>query len=218
MSGKLSAQDRAYREIREHIISGRFPPGSQLRERNLSELTGVSRTPVREALQKLSLEGLVRAEHNRGVFVEKIDIVEVLEVFDVGAALESRCARLAARKISQRNLDLLHASLDTLRNAVDKRPPDFQARFLEADKQFHEILGQATGNRQLLALVRSTISIPVLLEAFKNYEPENFERSARQHAEIFEAIASKDEEWADVAMRNHILAGRNAVLKRLKTC
>ncbi len=210
-----TAHQKAYERIHELILTGKIAPGERLRERNLGALLGLSRTPVREALRRLSSEGTVRFEPNRGVYVEEIDLGELLEIFDIGAALESRCARLAARKIDGEALGVLENCLDGMaklagRPESNPGPPDY----IRLDKRFHSTIVAATGNRKLQALVEHVVSLPVLSSAFRKYEPEDFQRSVRQHGEILEAIRSGDEAWAEVAMRNHILTGRNAVVKQ----
>ena len=209
-----TAQQKAYERIHELIVSGTIAPGERLRERNLGALLGLSRTPVREALRLLSSEGTVRFEPNRGVYVEEIDRVEMLEIFDIGAALESRCARLAARKIGSQAIDVLETVLQEMEKLVDRSEGDPGPDYVKLDKRFHSVIVAATGNRKLQALVEHVVSLPVLSTAFRQYRPANFRCSVRQHGEILEAIRSGDEAWAEVAMRNHILTGRNAVVKQ----
>ena len=207
-----SAQEKAYRKIRALILSGDFAPGARLRERDISDLVGLSRTPVREALQRLTSEGLVWSERNRGVFVEETDLTEVAEIFDIGMALESRCARLATRKIKQEGIDRLAAAMDDMNALLEQSEENIRRNFVELDKRFHGILIEATENRKLMTLVDQVISIPVLLRAFQDYPAGHFHVSARQHDEVLQAVRSRDAEWAEVAMRNHIMAGRNAIM------
>lgn len=209
-----TAHQKAYDRIHELILSGNIAPGERLRERNLGALLGLSRTPVREALRRLSSEGTVRFEPNRGVYVEEIALDELLEIFDIGAALESRCARLAARKIGGEAVGVLNACLDEMKKLAGGSEGDPGPDYVKLDKRFHSTIVAATGNRKLQALVEHAVSLPVLSSAFRQYEPSDFRRSVRQHGEILEAIRSGDEAWAEVAMRNHILTGRNAVAKQ----
>ena len=209
-----TAHQKAYERIHELILTGKLAPGERLRERNLGALLGLSRTPVREALRRLSSEGTVRFEPNRGVYVEEIDRGELLEIFDIGAALESRCARLAARKIGGDAVSVLEACLDGMKSLAGRSDGDPGPDYVKLDKRFHSTIVAATGNRKLQALVEHVVSLPVLSSAFRQYGPADFRRSVRQHGEILEAIRSGDEAWAEVAMRNHILTGRNAVVKQ----
>jgi len=209
-----TAHQKAYERIHELILTGKIAPGERLRERNLGALLGLSRTPVREALRRLGSEGTVRFEPNRGVYVEEIDRGELLEIFDIGAALESRCARLAARKIASDEIGVLENCLDGMTKLAGRPESNPGPEYIKLDKRFHSTIVAATGNRKLQALVEHVVSLPVLSSAFRQYEPEDFQRSVRQHGEILEAIRSGDEAWAEVAMRNHILTGRNAVVKQ----
>lgn len=207
-----SAQDRAYSEIRELIVSGDLQPGSRVRERAISEQLGISRTPVREAVRRLSSEGLIRTEPHRGAFIEEIDLETVQEIFDIGAVLESRCARLAVRKITGPQVAQMAEYFETMADLLESGGSNLRSRYVELDKAFHGVLIDATGNRQLQALIRQVISLPVLVRAFRQYQFADFERSLTHHGEILAAARAGDAEWAELAMRNHILASRNMVM------
>ena len=130
-------------------------------------------------------------------------------MFDIGASLESRCARLAARRISRDRLEQLEQNVAEMEDLLDGDEDALRARYLDLDARFHATIADAAGNRKLKYLARQAISIPVLMISFKSYGTDTYRRSLRQHGEILQAIRSGDEEWADVAMRNHILSGRN---------
>lgn len=207
-----SAQDRAYAQIRELIVAGELAPGSRVHERDISTRLGLSRTPVREAVRRLSSEGLIRSEPHRGAFIEEVDLQMIDEIFDIGAVLESRCARLAVRKMGPGQVSVMADLYGQMEALLAAPSDDLRARYLELDKAFHGVLIDATGNRQLQAIVRQAISLPVLMRAFQQYAHEDFARSLTHHEEILAAVRTGDAEWAELAMRNHILASRNLVI------
>ena len=102
---KYSLRGRVFNHIREDILSGRLKPNEELREVALGEELGVSRTPVREALRQLELEGLVRIVPNKGAYVSGISAKDVLDIYSIRARLEGLCARMAADAIQKEQLD-----------------------------------------------------------------------------------------------------------------
>ncbi len=209
-----NAQEHAYAQLRELILSGQLKPGSRVHERQISALIGLSRTPVREAVRRLSSEGLIRTEPHRGAFIEKVEFSEVVEIFDVGAVLEARCARLATKKIQPAQIEKMEQLLQQMKDVAAEGMDDSHGRYAVLDKAFHAVLIDATENRLLQALIHQVISLPVLLKAFEHYQPDDFSRSLLHHGEILQAVKAGDAEWAELAMRTHILASRNAVMAR----
>lgn len=211
-----NAQEHAYTQLRELILSGHLEPGSRVHERQISERIGLSRTPVREAVRRLSSEGLIRTEPHRGAFIEKVEFSEVVEIFDVGAVLEARCARLATRKMQPAQIEEMERLYQQMEEVAGQGGDERHGRYAVLDKAFHGVLINATENRLLQAIIQQVISLPVLLKAFEHYQPDDFSRSMLHHGEILQAVKSGDAEWAELAMRTHILSSRNAVMARRK--
>lgn len=125
------------------IVEGAFASGERLDETQLAERFGVSRTPVREALQRLALSGLVEQAPRRGVFVRQPGPVEIIEMFAVMAELEAVCARLAAGRIAEAALDELHGANAECRAAVEAADAD---GYYAANERFHAIIYRESGN------------------------------------------------------------------------
>ena len=205
------AAERAYTAIREGIRKGDFPIGSRLVERELCEIVGVSRTPVREALRRLSAEGLVFMRPNHGVQVAEWAEEDRNEIFALGAILQSYSARLAAQKITDVEIDVLRQLVDRMETLIEDQGDN--SEIADLDSRFHSAILDAAGNRRLAAVISQVISLPVLLRSFQTYELDDMRRSVRHHREIIAALAAGDSDWAEATTRSHILAARDSLSK-----
>ena len=204
------AVDKAYAALRQKIVSGELAVGARLKERDLCGELNVSRTPVREALRQLQADGLVTIEPRRGGVVAGIDEDEADEVYALGVLLESYGASLAARRIDAEQLAELSEILDRMDAVLQTDSPEARSRYLELDSAFHRGIAASTGNRHLVRLLGQVVGLPVLVRAFTHYRHDDLLRSLQQHRTIFAALTAGDTEWAEAAMRAHILAGRAA--------
>ncbi len=142
-----SRVERAYREIKQRILSNLFPPNFQALEQELAETLGVSRTPVREALIRLEREGLVEVLPRRGMRVVPISPDDMREIYEVLICLEARAASLLAeRKPGPAEIQFLESACDDMEAALERRDLDAWA---EADHRFHGALLELSGNRRL---------------------------------------------------------------------
>ena len=207
------AVDVAYQAIRRAIIDGAYPAGSRLSEEELSERIGVSRTPIRAALRQLEHRGHVELRPRRGAWVSSWTSEDIAEVYGVRAELESYGARIAADKIGA--LDLRHLEEWCLRmEGVEKsRPEGFLDELGELNNDFHASLLRATGNRRLMTSLASIVEIPLILRVYHSYDAEHRHEALRHHREILTALSERDGEWAQAAMRIHILSGRHVLLR-----
>ena len=203
------AAERAYTAIREGIRSGGFPIGSRLVERELCEKIGVSRTPVREALRRLSAEGLVSVRPNHGVHVAEWAEEDRNEIFALGAILQSYSARLAAQKITDVEIDALRELVDRMESLIERSGDN--SEIADLDSRFHSAILDAAGNRRLAAVINQVISLPVLLRSFQTYESADMQRSIRHHREIIASLVARDADWAEAVTRSHILAARDSL-------
>lgn len=202
-----ASAEHAYEEIYRRIRGGVIAPGEALIERQLCHELAVSRTPVREALRRLTAEGLAESRPNRSVVVAKLSDRELAEAFEVGVVLESFAAGLAARNAGNNPHESLRSLLIDMRATLAVDQLDL-AGYVELDQRFHLALAQLTGNQRLVAMLRSATDLRILSQAFRHYTAAQLERSLRQHEVILEAIESGDEDWAASAMRTHILSGK----------
>jgi DNA-binding GntR family transcriptional regulator len=202
--------DRAYAWIRDRIFAGEFAPRTHLKEQELAARIGVSRSPVRDALRRLSGEGLVVAERDRGTYVAEFSREEIDEIFQLRAALEAYGAAHAAQRMDATALAHLE-SLATKMEALPRKPgTDMFARFSVLNNDFHRTILKAARSPRLESLLEPLISIPVFLLKHYNWRPEqvDIERSNIEHRELIEALRVRDPVWARTRMHAHIVSRR----------
>ena len=202
------------RRIADDILAGVHLPGARLDERSLAEEFGVSRTPVREALQQLVASGLARSKPHSGTVVQSVEPSRVASLCEASILLESLCARLAATRITAVELGRLwkiHANCATC-HAAD----DADGYALE-NRKFHSAIIDATQNKDLADSVefcRLRIA-PFQRTPFKSWDRR--EASQREHKRIIEALAKSDQQEAEEAMTRHLSAAAIAIDQYLQS-
>lgn len=220
-----SLREQAYRYIHGKIASGLLAGGSQVSEQSLAKEIGISRTPVREAIRQLSMEGLVEQVPRFGTIVRIPDRRELAELFEVREALESYAAGEAARRITPEDLELL-ARLYRQMRRITRRLQTNGAQvlegtplrhFLAADMGFHLLLIRATGNRRMMKM---TAEMGVLVRIFGHRRQVHTARIAvqacRYHRKILEALQKRDAEAARDWIVRHLHASRRQTLTSLE--
>jgi DNA-binding GntR family transcriptional regulator len=197
-----TAKLRTYQTIRKAILSGTFPPGSHLREEELSELCNTSRTPVRQAIRRLADEGLVTIAANKRSYVADVDETHAEEIFDFLAFLESYLAGLAATRITPEKLADLHSVLELQKQLIATHPDDDQ-RYLELNIQFHRLIHQAGGSPILLEIASRVENFTQSLYLKHGRATENA-GLVDQHEQLFDALASGDKIRSELLMRLHV--------------
>lgn len=197
------ASDKAYSAIRGMILSGELTPGEQLSEEALAERCGVSRTPVRDALRRLEAEMLIRRSESQRSFVADWSIDDVEDAFELRAMLEGLAARRAAERMDREALERLRACNARIGTAVKARAPDVR-KFLEANREFHDIILETANSRRLTSLLGALIEQPVLWRTAQHYGREAFNRSHSEHEDLLAAFARGDSAWAETVMVGHI--------------
>lgn len=194
-----SLGNSVYNELRQRIIEGHLKPGGRLREIELSELLGVSRTPVREAIKRLENEGLAAYVSSRGAIVAELTPEQASDLYAVREILEGAAAGFAARHASRAEVHLLESFLDLQRD-IDSAP-EAKAR---ANRQFHQTIYHMAHNRYLLGILTKAQDYMVLLHRTTYYAEGRAESALDEHTEIVEAIKAGDSARAEQAARNHI--------------
>ncbi|TDD79871.1 GntR family transcriptional regulator [Actinomadura darangshiensis] len=198
------ATDTAYDAVRQMILSGTAEAGSRLGEAELAETLGLSRTPVREALQRLGSDGLVEVLPHRGARVVQWTREDLEEIFELRSLLEPYAAARAAKLAPPQNvLDDLHEQCDAMERAVSEG--DF-GRVAQLNSAFHASLIEASGNRRLPAMLTSVMHAPLIVGTFRRYDADEMSRSMNHHRELVAALAAGDPAWAESVMRAHIRA------------
>lgn len=202
--------DDAAQMLRRAILSGRFPASARLRQTDLADQLGISRTPIREALVRLHDEGLVELLPGGGVRVKSMNLDEAVELYDLREVLDGLAARLAAGRATAAALGRLDKSLQRMAECVERQDPN---RWFQAHVDFHDEILRAAGNRpvgRLSSVVRLSIRHfhPLLLRTERRLE-----RAYEEHRQIYEAIAARDGEAAERLARTHIANAKEIVLK-----
>jgi DNA-binding GntR family transcriptional regulator len=198
-----------YRHLRQQIASGKIPPGIRLHEGDLAAAWKVSRTPVREALRRLEIEGLLRAAGARGFEVPTRTRADLEDLLDLQEALETLAARRAAEKVTGPTVARLNDLIKAHGTALQRRDLD---SVLSAHEELHRTIAAASGNAllaQAVDLVRTHLQ-PVQVRALRSRERAT--RSFREMAKVTAAIRARDSARAEAAMREHLAGMRADVL------
>lgn len=202
------AVDVAYRFIRAAIISGDLRSGEALQEAKLAERIGVSRTPVREALSRLSNEGLVVLERYRRGQVASFSQADVAEIFRLRAKLESHGARRAATRITAEQI----AHLESVEAEMEAHFAEVGwhkhlARFDELNNVFHGTIAAAADSPRLERILASSLELPAsIFNIYSEPVDDRTRRTHRQHHEILSALRARNADWAEAAMSAHLLS------------
>jgi DNA-binding GntR family transcriptional regulator len=203
--GPLGQQ--AYDKLFEAIQSGRLPPGSRIRETELTDWLQMSRTPLRDALQRLEGEGLLRHESHRGIVIARLDRQMVVELYTAREWTEAAAASLAARHAVDAEIETMLHLLKLEREAADD--PAAGARI---NRKLHLTIYDATHNRYLMAQLRSLSAVLALAGNSTRRSPTRVRDAHREHELIVDAIAARNPAAAEAAARQHIHAAQRMVL------
>jgi DNA-binding GntR family transcriptional regulator len=198
-----TASDTAYEKIRSHLLARHARPGDRLTEAQLSEIAGVSRTPVREAVQRLERELLLMRTPSNRIVVPDWGEDEIDEMFTLRQMLEAHAAERAATRLTDEAIEDLARINAVLHEAVAPEQPDI-ARFLDANRQFHEAVTEAAQSPRLGQILAMLVEQPVVLHTAREYSVEDLKQSARDHDELIAAFRARDRRWARSVMGSHL--------------
>lgn len=209
----LPLRDIVFNTLRQAILKGELEPGERLMEIQLADRLGVSRTPIREAIRKLELEGLVVMIPRKGAEVARITEKDLKDVLEVRCSLEELAVELACEKITNEELESLKRAMDDFKAAIHEKDITIIA---EKDVTFHDIIFQATRNERLIQILNN------LREQMYRYrveylkDIESHEILVKEHREIYECIEHKDIEKAKESIKNHIYNQAIGVSRTIK--
>ena len=214
MDDFLPLRDVVFNTLRQAILTGELKPGERLMEIHLAERLGVSRTPIREAIRKLELEGLVTMIPRRGAEVAQITEKSMNDVLEVRRAVDALCVELACERITQEELEALKAACDVFAQKVMAK--ENVKQIAQADVALHDIIVQATGNQRLIQLV-NTLSEQMYRYRFEYLKDfSQHEKLVEEHRIIYEAIVNKDKETACEAAKTHIDNQKKAIIHQIR--
>jgi len=202
------AVEKAYEAIRAGILSRAYSPGTRLKEEQLAAEIGVSRTPIREALRRLHIEGWVEFVPNQGAVVPAWTEADIEEIFAIRALLESYGAEMAARRATEAQIAELRTICDAFEAEIANRRSGFLERIGELNRSFHRMVAAAAGGVRLGPMVNQAIEMPLVMDTFLKFTEAELKRSATHHRELAQAIEARDPGLARSIMHAHILSGR----------
>jgi len=202
-------RDLIYMYIREEIISGRLPSHQRLLEEELANCLSVSRTPVREALRKLEVDGLIKYHRRRGMEVRQIDIKDIEEIYDLCAIIEGYAVRVIAEKNSKKDIERLQTLLSKMRQSINDGD---EAQRFEFHTQWHEAIYVACKNKRAVSLLKKCNQYISLFHLYSLEEPTRVKHAWQEHEKILRAIEMQDGVLAETTAREHVLRGKEAFL------
>lgn len=202
----VSAADSAYLTLRADILSGDLPADERLTEMGLADRLGLSRTPVREAVKRLLIEGFLTRAPGEGLRVTALHADEVDQIFRIRLMLESYGARRAAEFAGDAEITELFRLADAISARVPARTEADYDAMTEANAAFHRTITQAARSPRLSSMLSLAVNLGLVLRTYRMYSAQDMARQARHHHDIAQAIATRDPEWAEAAMSHHVLA------------
>ncbi len=198
-----------FETLREAIINATLKPGERLMEIQMAEEMGVSRTPVREAIRKLELEGFVVMVPRKGAYVAGISIKDIADVFEIRAAMEGLAAGLAAERITEEELEQLERILVKIGECVKNKDLE---KLIEVDTEFHDTLYKACRNERLVQIVSNLREQIQRARTASLSSPGRSKNALEEHKKIVEAVSERNVELAQMLAREHIENAENAML------
>lgn len=214
MNEYLPLRDVVFTTLRKAILMGDLKPGERLMEIHLAQKLGVSRTPVREAIRKLELEGLVLMIPRKGAVVAEITVQDLEDVLEVRMALEELSVRTACRRITKEQLQELQSRAEDFKQSIHG---DDLGACAQADEVFHDLIYEATANNRLIQMVNN------LREQMYRYRMEYLKDTGthailvKEHEEILKALEQQNEKKALDAIMKHIERQKEHIISVLNT-
>ncbi len=202
VTDKYSLRGRVFNRIREDILSGKYAQNEELKENTIGNELGVSRTPVREALRQLELEGLVNIIPNKGAYVTGITEKDIQDIYVIRSYLEGLCARWACEHISEEQLQELEEVVYLSEFHIKKQHHE---QVLELDNKFHELIYEASNSKILRHVLSDFHHYVQRIRKITLSKPERAEKSNEEHSAILEALRQRDGVRAETLAHEHII-------------
>ena len=197
----VSIRQKVYDFLRNQILSNHIAAGDRLVEGRLARQINVSRTPVREALHILEMEGLIESIPRVGYRVKELSWEDVEELCEIRAVNEILAAKWAIKRLTPKELAAMKANIDTAEAEINAGQPEL---FVERDAEFHELLAKASGSERLLELCQMLRRHMLRYRVESLYVSENGLRAVSGHRRILECLEKKDEIGIEAAIRAHL--------------
>jgi DNA-binding GntR family transcriptional regulator len=202
-------KEAVYQRLKESIVRGEISAGSKIVETLISQKLGVSRTPLREAINRLEQDGLVEIIPRRGTFVRRQSVADILESLEIREALEGLAARLASRNATPDIIQKMKSCFDDFSpKNVEKSIPNYALQ----NVRFHHLVIQASHNRRLITLIRNLYDQMDMVRLQTIFLPGRAKKSLAEHQEIIRLIEKRKGDLAEKHLRGHIRDLRKAVV------
>jgi len=201
---------KVYQVIKKEIVYGMLEPGTKLSENKLAQDMQVSRTPIREAIRKLTAQGLIKTSPNKKMTVSEFSLIDMKEVLQVRGALEGLAAGVTAFKINKEEINDLEKNVEKMNQCLRKKN---LSAYCELDDQFHDIILNVCGNKWIIKM-RNNLSNFIYRYRFKSLSvPGRLNQSLEEHQAIMGALKNHNSEEANRLSKLHM---ENTVINILK--
>lgn len=206
-----SQSEAAYLRIRDRIVSLDMPPGSVVHEARLRQELEIGRTPIREALQRLALENLVKSIPHRGTFVTDVNITDLARITEVRVVLEAHAAKLAAERLAASDRPAIQELLDVLEagGATDQR------ELMRLDQRIHRQIYRAARNSFLESTLERYLNLSLRLWYLVLDHEVRLREAVAEHVELLRAVLAGDGSRAEDGMRRHVAGFEREIRKAL---
>ena len=209
-----NASESAYLALRDDIMSGLLAGDDRLTEATLADKLGMSRTPVREAVKRLIIEGFLTRSPGEGLRVTSLLPDEVQQIFQIRLLLESYAASRAALYAADADIARLQHLAEVMTSHTPPRSEDDYTTISEANAEFHRLVMLSARSPRLGAMLSLAVNLGLVLRTYRMYSERDMIRQARHHHDIAEAIAAHDPAWAEAAMAAHVLAAASVARRK----
>jgi len=205
-------REKILESIREAILKGTLKPGERVSEPELAERFGISRTPIREAFRQLESEGYLVVIPRKGAVVASLSERDVMEFYAIKSILEGHAARIAAERMTERDLE----RLETINNRLQQIAGDGDIKtFFRIHNEFHELFIKASGNDKLVELINHLVLKFNRLRLASLAQPGRMDISVQEHRKIIEAFRQHDGELAENLVRRTATIGAEVLIQSL---
>lgn len=201
MNNQYSLRGRVFNKLREDILAGNYEEKEELKEAAISKELGVSRTPVREALRQLELEGLVSIVPNKGAYVNGITAKDIYDIYVIRSYLEGLCAKWACEHITKEQLEELEEIVYLSSFHIQKEHWD---QIFELDNRFHLLLYESCGSKVLEHILADYHHYVERVRKNTLSSQERANKASEEHSAILESLKQKDGERAERLANEHI--------------
>ena len=210
VTDKYSLRGRVFHKLREDILNGVYEEHEELREMTISEEMGVSRTPVREALRQLELEGLVQIIPNKGAYVIGITPKDVMDIYMIRSLLEGLCAKWACEHITKEQMEEMEENVYLAKFHAQKGHLE---QLAELDNRFHDIMYEACNSKMLEHMLKDYHQYVLRVRKKTLNDVNRGAASNEEHEQIMEAIREKNGEKAEMLANRHMINAYNNMVK-----